>query len=192
MNERLEQLRADLIELGGQLRAESRSKYDRFNPIAEDLADWNQRATDWIGEDRGVTIYDSATLIGDVEIGEETWVGPFTLLDGSGGLRVGSYCSISTGAQILTHDTIMWSLTGGQRKPERTATSVGDNTFVGTNAVITRGVSIGSQCVIAAGAVVVSDVADRSIVAGVPASPIGEVTLTTDGLPILRYFGDRD
>lgn len=185
--ERLERLRGDLEELGRRLRAETYERHRRFNPVAENLTDWHERGREWIGEDRGVTIYDSATLIGDVEIGEETWIGPFTLLDGSGGLSIGHHCSISTGAQLLSHDTVAWALSGGRAAVERTATRIGDCCFIGTHAIVTRGVVIGERCLVAAGAVVADAVPPETVVAGVPARPIGRVAVATDGSVTLQY-----
>jgi UDP-perosamine 4-acetyltransferase len=46
---------------------------------------------------------------------------------------------------------------------------VGEGTHVGIGATIIQGIRIGRDCVIAAGAVVIRDVADRSVVGGVPA-----------------------
>ena len=46
---------------------------------------------------------------------------------------------------------------------------VGDNIFIGTGAIILAGVTIGSDCVVGAHAVVTKDVPDGSIVAGNPA-----------------------
>jgi len=47
--------------------------------------------------------------------------------------------------------------------------NVGDNVFIGTRAVILPGITIGDNCVVAAGAVVTKDVPNNSIVGGNPA-----------------------
>jgi acetyltransferase-like isoleucine patch superfamily enzyme len=190
--DRIEGLRRDLQDLGRRLRDETYARHRRFNPVSEDLADWQERGRAWLGEDRGVTVYDSSTLIGDVAIGDGTWVGPFTLLDGSGGLVIGHHCSISTGAQLLSHDTVAWALSGGRAATEHSPTIIGDCCFIGTHAIVVRGVSIGDQCLVAAGAVVVEDVAPRSIVAGVPAQVIGRVETAADGDVTLHYDVSSD
>ena len=50
-----------------------------------------------------------------------------------------------------------------------------DNVFVGFNAIILPGVTIGPNAIVGAGAVVTKDVAEGDIVAGVPAKVIGTV-----------------
>jgi UDP-3-O-[3-hydroxymyristoyl] glucosamine N-acyltransferase len=47
-----------------------------------------------------------AWVIGAPEIGESTWIGAFTVIDGSGGLQIGRGCDVSAGAQIYTHSTV--------------------------------------------------------------------------------------
>ena len=54
-----------------------------------------------------------ATSTATVTVGAGTWIGPNTLLDGTGGLSIGASCSISAGVQIYTHDSVMWALSGG-------------------------------------------------------------------------------
>lgn len=54
---------------------------------------------------------------------------------------------------------------------------IGDNVYIGTGTTVLGPVSIGSNVVIAAGSVVVKDIPDNSLVAGVPANimkPIGK------------------
>jgi acetyltransferase-like isoleucine patch superfamily enzyme len=123
---------------------------------------------------------DHAWIVGDPEIGEGTWIGAFTLLDGSGGLRIGAGCDISTGAQIYTHSTARRCVSGrAYSKVDRAGTTVGDHVFVGAGAIVQMGVTIGDGAVIGAGAVVTSDVSPYTIVAGVPARAIG--TVSVDG-----------
>ena len=58
--------------------------------------------------------------------------------------------------------------------------SIGDYAWVGINATILKGVTIGEGAVVAAGAVVTKDVEPYAIVAGVPARKIGERTQGLD------------
>jgi acetyltransferase-like isoleucine patch superfamily enzyme len=191
LDDELKKLWGSLIELHHRCRDITRDKYDRLNPVYEDLFDWGERGAYWTGKDRGITIYNSATLLGDVKIGEHTWIGPFSLLDGGGGLEIGRYCSISTGCQVLTHDTVRWALSGGKMQPERNATRIGDCCFLGSHAIVTRGVTIGSHCLIAAGAVVTGDVDDFTIAGGVPARVIGQVVIDDDGKVNLIYSDEK-
>jgi serine acetyltransferase len=122
-----------------------------------------------------------AWVTGDPEIGHGTWIGPFTLLDGSGGLRIGAGCDISAGAQIYTHSTARRCVSGRAfNDVDRGRTTLGDHVFVGAGAVILMGVTIGDGAVIGAGAVVTGDVGPYTVVAGVPARPIANVIVDGD------------
>jgi acetyltransferase-like isoleucine patch superfamily enzyme len=167
----LERVRA----LDRWLRAEKRARWKRDLPLGELLSDRWQRAKD-LGFGEGASIYHDAYVFGDVTVGDHTWIGPNTLLDGSGGgLTIGRFCSISAGVQIYTHDSVKWALSGGQAKYEHAPVSIGDNCYIGPYAVIARGVTIGSRAVVGACAFVNRDVPERTVVAGVPARVIGQV-----------------
>ena len=187
MDEELQKLWSSLLKLHHWCRNYTKEKYNRMNPFYEDLFDWSERGSCWTQENKDITIYNSATLIGDVKIGNNTWIGPLCLLDGGGGLKVGSYCSISTGCQILTHDSVKWALSGGKMPYEYESIAIGDCCFLGTHTVVTKGVTIGDHCLIAAGTVVTKDVSDFSIVAGVPARVIGRVEVDSQGEVDLIY-----
>ena len=177
-------LESALLDLISRNRERTLADFGRLNPWYEDVVDWRDKARLWFGEDRGVTIYESTTIVGKVDIGPNTWIGPFCSLDGSGGLSIGEWCSISAGVQMLTHDTVRWALSGGVEEYEYASVAVGDRCFIGTNAVITRGVEIGEMCVVAAGAVVTESFPARSVIGGVPARPLGAVRGTGESIRI--------
>lgn len=119
----------------------------------------------------GSSIYDSALVIGDVTVGRNTWIGPSTVLDGSGGLIIGDYCSISAGVQIYTHNTVDWATSGGEAPISRKPTRIGSRCYIGPNTVIEMGVTIGDGCVIGAFSLVRGDVASGTRAWGVPTIP---------------------
>jgi len=165
---------ADLRALHEALRGELTQRWSRSVPFADELFDRWERAR-YLGFGEGSSVYDSCLVLGEVAVGENTWIGPFTVLDGKGGLTVGSDCNVSAGVQLYTHDTVAACLTGGQAAPAYAPVSIGDRTYLGPNAIVTRGVTVGSQCVIGAAALVNADVPDRSIVFGVPGRVVGRV-----------------
>lgn len=123
-------------------------------------------------------------IIGDPEIGEGTWIGAFALIDGSGGLVIGIGCDISSGVHIYTHSSAKRCVSGRHYvQVDRVPTRIGNRVFIGANAVINMGVTIGDEAVVGAGAVVTRDVESRTIVAGVPARVIGRVGLDEPALP---------
>jgi acetyltransferase-like isoleucine patch superfamily enzyme len=126
-----------------------------------------------------------ALVIGDPEIGPGTWIGPFTVIDGSGGLVIGAGCDISCGAQIYTHSTVARCVSGRRHdRVDRAPTRLGERVFVGANAVVLMGVTVGDGAVIGAGAVVTRDVAPYTVVTGVPARVTGRVRVEGDRVAI--------
>jgi Carbonic anhydrases/acetyltransferases, isoleucine patch superfamily len=115
-----------------------------------------------------------AWLVGSPQIGDDVWIGAFTVIDGSGGLTIGDGCDISAGVHIYTHSTVARCVTNKGREIERRETSLGRNVYVGANAVILMGANIGDQSVVAAGAVVTEGTvaAAHSLLVGVPARVI--------------------
>lgn len=120
-----------------------------------------------------------AWFVGEPTIGEGTWIGPFCLIDGSGGLVIGRACNISAGVHIYTHSTAKRCVTDRKVALERSPVSIGHSTFIGANAVVQMGVTIGDHCIVGAGAVVSVDLPDFSVAVGVPARVVGTVDATT-------------
>lgn len=117
-----------------------------------------------------------AWILGDPEIGEDVWIGAFTLVDAKyAKLSIGKGSNISSGAQILTHSTVSRTISERKKPLESAPVEIGEYCFIGTNAVVLMGSKIGHHSVIGAGAVVAQGtvIPSYSIVAGVPAQIIG-------------------
>lgn len=153
------------------LRDNKKIKYDRVLPINDLISNrWEKARYLKFGE--GSSIYDLSYVFGDVRVGRNTWIDPFTILDGSGGLEIGDNCSISAGVQIYTHDTVKWAVSGGKEKYEYASSKIGNNCYIGPHTVISKGVIIGDNCIIGANSFVNKSFPAGSKVAGNPAKLI--------------------
>lgn len=155
-------------------RAKRREDFDRVLPFGDYISDRWEKA-EALDFGNGASIYDSSLVLGDVRVGEKTWVGPFTVLDGSGGLTIGRNCSISAGVQIYSHDTVDWAVSGGDAPYLYEPTTIGDNCYIGPNTIIAKGVKIGDGCIIGAMSFVNQCFPAGSKIAGSPARLIGYV-----------------
>jgi len=161
------------------LQTQMRQKWNRDLPLEELLFDRWERARQ-LGFGEGTSIYHNSYVYGDVKVGKHTWIGPFTLLDGSGGLEIGDYCNISSGVQIYTHDTVKWAVSGGIAEYERAPVRIGNCCYIGPQTVIAKSVTIGDHSIIGACSFVNRDVPAYSIVAGMPGKVIGRVVIDGD------------
>jgi acetyltransferase-like isoleucine patch superfamily enzyme len=156
-----------------------RSIHDLWNrslPFGDVVVNRWERATS-LGFGKGTSIYDTAIVYGDVIVGENTWIGPGVILDGCGGLSIGSYCSISAGVQIYTHDTVRWAVSGGAHPPDRAPTRIGSRCYLGPNAIVSKGVTIGDGCIIGANSFVNADIPPGSRAFGTPCRIVGPAAL---------------
>jgi acetyltransferase-like isoleucine patch superfamily enzyme len=104
-----------------------------------------------------------------ITIGRRSIINQQCCLDGRGGLTIGDYVNVSAGVWILTdshdmHDPLFREVLA--------PVMIGNHAWIGSRALILPGVTIGEGAVVAAGAVVTSDVEPYAVVAGVPARPI--------------------
>jgi acetyltransferase-like isoleucine patch superfamily enzyme len=175
----LEVLREQLQNMWRILQREIRTRWERSLPFADCVVDRWERAA-MLGFGNGTSIYDSALILGDVKVGEHTWIGPSVVLDGSGGLVIGNYCSISAGVQVYTHDTVSWALSGGRDAPQYAPTTIGSRCYIGPQTVIAKGVSIGDGCVIGAHSLVMQDIPAGMKAFGRPCRVIGPVSLQSE------------
>ncbi|MEZ4938238.1 MAG: acyltransferase [Crocinitomicaceae bacterium] len=151
-------------------------QFDRSLPFNEVLFDrWERAKALNFGE--GTSIYDNVLVFGKPTIGKDVWIGPFSIIDGSGGLLIGDNVTISSGVHIYSHDNVKQTLLGKDFPIEKANVEIGNNTYIGPNVVISKNVSIGHHCVVATNSFVNKSFPNNSILAGNPAKKIGEVII---------------
>ncbi len=164
-------------------------RHDRLVSFGDMVVDRWEKAR-LLGFGEGASIYDGALVLGNVSVGEHTWIGPQTILDGSGAkLTIGAYCSISAGVQIYTHDSVAWAITGGKQRYATAPTSVGNNVYIGPNCILAKGADIGEHTIIGAQSLVDKAIPPYSVAWGRPAEVVGEIHLNDAGTDFqVRYF----
>lgn len=103
----------------------------------------------------------------NIHLGEEVFINDCCHFQDHGGITLGDGCQIG-------HGVVFATLNHGLAPEDRQTTYpapivLGRNVWVGANATILQGVTIGDNAVVAAGAVVTKDVAANTVVGGVPA-----------------------
>lgn len=106
-----------------------------------------------------------------IVIGDGTIIGDHCFLDGRAPLKIGNHVDIAS--QVLVYNS-EHDVDSEGFDPREEPVEIEDYVFIGPRATILPGVKIGKGAVVAAGAVVTSDVKPFEIVGGVPAKVIGE------------------
>ena len=113
-----------------------------------------------------------------IQIGRDSLIGEFSVLRGQGGITIGDRVYTSPMVQMAAVDHVF-------SDPERPFVEQGitaqgivveDDVWIGAGAIVTDGVRIGRGAVVAAGAVVTKDVPPHTVVAGVPAKVVKDIT----------------
>ena len=176
----------NLIELHRSLDQAFLDQYSRSLPLADTILDRWERGKN-LGFGEGSSIYDSCMVLGNPTVGKNCWIGPSSLLDGSGGLEIGDFCTISAGVHIYSHDNVKQTLSSGKFPIDRSPVTLGSNVYVGPNVVISKGVSIGEFSVLGAFSFVNKSIPAYSIAVGQPAKVIGKVEFKNEEIKF-NYF----
>lgn len=127
---------------------------------------------------KGVVIRDGVKILFPerVEIGKYTGLNDSCIIDGTGGVKIGSYVRMAPRVEILTSNHIFTDRNVPIKKQglELKAVVIEDDVWVGIGALLVPGVHIGHGAVIAGHAVVTKNVPPFAIVAGIPAVTIGQ------------------
>ena len=113
--------------------------------------------------------------VGDVIIGDHTRIGLHNTIIGP--VDIGSHVNLAQGITVsaLNHNFSDTNKRIDEQGVSTNPVTIEDDVWIGANAVILPGVTIGEHCVVAAGAVVTKDVPPHSLVAGVPAKVIKKI-----------------
>ena len=103
----------------------------------------------------------------NISVGEHVFINACCHFQDHGGVTLGDGCQIG-------HNVVFATLNHGLQPEERGHTwpapiVLGRNVWVGSNATLLQGITIGDNAVVAAGAVVTKDVPANTVVGGVPA-----------------------
>ena len=113
--------------------------------------------------------------VGDVMIGDHTRVGLHNTIIGP--VIIGNHVNLAQGITVtaLNHNFEDSNKRIDEQGVSTNQVVIEDDVWIGANAVILPGVTIGHHSVVAAGAVVTKDVPPHSLVAGVPAKIIKQI-----------------
>jgi acetyltransferase-like isoleucine patch superfamily enzyme len=118
----------------------------------------------------GCRIRENAKIISkeNLNIGKHCWVGEGVLLDASGGLDIGNNVSIGINCLIYTHDSHKLNIMGcntrrNSKEIIRKKTTIGSNCFIGSGSVILPGVNIGNRVIIQALSLVDCDIPNGTV-----------------------------
>ena len=138
----------------------------------------------WLGKRSVVESYCCINnAVGDITIGDYTRIGIHSTIIGP--VCIGSHVNLAQGIVVtaLNHNFTDTDKRIDEQGVSTQPVRIGDDVWIGANAVILPGVTIGRHVVVAAGAVVTKDVPDNCLVGGVPAKVIRKIEASADGHP---------
>lgn len=110
-------------------------------------------------------------------LGNGVFVNRGSTIDDRGPITVGDHTMIAAGAILTTHGHILDDFTKPLPFGGRTFApiAIGSNSVIGYRSVVMPGVTIGDRVIVASNSVVTSDIPDRWVVGGAPATKIKEL-----------------
>ena len=118
--------------------------------------------------------------VGDVIIGDHTRIGIHNTIIGP--VTIGSHVNLAQGITVtaLNHNFSDTTKRIDEQGISTNPVTIEDDVWIGANAVILPGVTMGQHAVVAAGAVVTADVPANTVVGGVPARIIKKINTGND------------
>lgn len=133
-----------------------------------------------IGKDSAIEDFSTVNNgVGDVFIGDRTRIGLGNTLIGP--VKIGNDVRLAQNVVMsgLNHDYEDVSLPISQQGVSTAPIVIEDETWIGSNAMVVAGVTVGKHCVIAGGSIVTKDIPPYSVVAGNPARVLKQYNKTS-------------
>lgn len=145
----------------------------------------------------GVYIHPSCHILGldAMEIGNNCSIASFTTIYAKFGLKIGDNCLISSNCGISSYNHIQASY----QRPLDTAQDgqysqpvlIGNNVWIGMNACVLPGVSIGDNSIIGSGSVVTKSIPANEIWVGNPARFVRKIDFSNKNEYYNEYIGNN-
>ena len=113
-----------------------------------------------------------------IKIGKNSLIGEHTIIRGQGGVSIGNNVYTSPFTQIIAVNHVFDNpdIPFTDQGITAQGITIDDNVWIGSGAIITDGVHVGKGAVVAAGAVVTKDVPPHTVVGGIPAKELKQIT----------------
>ncbi|MCQ1057671.1 acyltransferase [Photobacterium sp. DNB23_23_1] len=162
---------------GGELTEEEFKKFTLYTSQSNNFEDDNARAQILGFLNEGVRIAPGAIVrIGDNQIAKHSYIGLYSYINGD--VSIGENVLIGPHVSIVASNHLFDPASGhfsARTCLEKGKVVIEDGVWLTSGVVITPGVTIGKAALVCANAVVTRNVAPHAIVAGSPATQIGEI-----------------
>jgi len=112
---------------------------------------------------------------GHVRVGASSWIGPYCVVYGNGGVEIGDHVMVAAHTMITSvgHEYGRLDVPMAEQPLVLGTVRIEDDVWIGAHCTILPGVTIGRGAIVAAGSVVTRDVPAAAIVGGAPARLVG-------------------
>jgi acetyltransferase-like isoleucine patch superfamily enzyme len=120
-----------------------------------------------------LSVWTDKQVRGRIQIGDYSLLSPGVRISSASQIRLGDNCMIASGAYLTDSDwhDVYNRIAFGKTEP----IEIGNNVWIGDSAIVCKGVSIGENSIVGAGAVVVHAIPPNCIAAGNPAQVVKEL-----------------
>ena len=138
-----------------------------------------------------LTVWSEKKDIDGIRIGDHVLISPGVRISAANSIRIADSCMMASNAYITDSD---WHGIYDRSLPPATRSKVvlNENVWIGDSAIVCKGVTIGENTIIGAGAVVTCDIPANTVAAGNPARVIRELDPAGEIITRKDRYGDTE